>query len=44
MTGGGRAVTVERDLAYATVDGTEPGTPVVMYVHGGGWTRGDKGR
>jgi acetyl esterase/lipase len=53
MTGGGREVTVERDLTYATVDGAElcldiyrpaePGTPVVVYVHGGGWTRGDKG-
>src|SRR5690348_11298321 len=45
-------VTVERDLAYAVVDGVElcldiyrpaeTGTPVVVYVHGGGWTRGDK--
>jgi acetyl esterase/lipase len=53
MTGGACAVTIERDLAYATVDGAElcldiyrpaePGTPVVLYVHGGGWTRGDKG-
>jgi acetyl esterase/lipase len=52
MTGRGPAVAVEWDLAYATVDGSElcldiyrpadPGTPVVVYVHGGGWTRGDK--
>lgn len=51
-TGGGRAVAVERDLAYAHVDGAdlcldiyrpdEPGTPVVVYVHGGGWTWGDR--
>jgi acetyl esterase/lipase len=49
---GGATVTVEPDLAYATVDGTElcldiyrpaePGTPVVLYLHGGGWTRGDR--
>jgi acetyl esterase/lipase len=53
MTSRARAVTIERDLAYATVDGAElrldiyrsaePATPVVVYVHGGGWTRGDKG-
>jgi acetyl esterase/lipase len=49
---GGITVTVESDLAYATVDGTElcldiyrpaePDTPVVLYLHGGGWTRGDR--
>jgi acetyl esterase/lipase len=53
VTDAGRAVAVERDLGYATVDGTRlrldiyrpdgPGTPVVVYLHGGGWTRGDKG-
>jgi acetyl esterase/lipase len=52
MTGGRHEVTLERDLVYATVDGAElrldiyrpaePGTPVVVYVHGGGWTRSDK--
>ena len=53
MTGGGAyAVTVERDLVYATVDGADlcldiyrpgaQGTPVVLYVHGGGWIHGDK--
>ncbi|GHJ41735.1 alpha/beta hydrolase [Streptomyces sp. TS71-3] len=46
-------VTVERDITYATVDGTElrldvyrpaePGSPVVLYAHGGGWTRGGRG-
>lgn len=50
--GAGRTVTVERDLAYATVEGTEllldihrpdeEVTPVVVYAHGGGWSRGDK--
>jgi acetyl esterase/lipase len=53
MTSGARAVTIERDVVYATVDGAqlcldiyrpaEPGAPVVLYVHGGGWTRGDRG-
>ncbi|GHH71866.1 lipase [Streptomyces sulfonofaciens] len=53
MSGAGAvAVAVERDLAYASVDGSElrldvyrpaePDTPVVVYVHGGGWTRGDR--
>jgi acetyl esterase/lipase len=52
MTGGESPFRVDRDLAYATVDGAElrldiyrpaePGAPVVLYVHGGGWTRGDK--
>ncbi|MFC8571600.1 alpha/beta hydrolase fold domain-containing protein [Streptomyces sp. NPDC057245] len=46
-------VTVERGLVYATAGGTElrldvhrpdgPGTPVVLYAHGGGWTRDDRG-
>jgi acetyl esterase/lipase len=53
MTAGEYEVTVERDLTYATVDGedlrldiyrpAQPGTPVVVYAHGGGWSRGDKG-
>lgn len=52
MTSASHAVTVEPDLVYATADGTElhldvyrpagPGTPVVLYAHGGGWTRGDR--
>lgn len=52
MTGAEHAVTVEPDLRYATVDGVElyldihrsadPGAPVVVYAHGGGWTRGDR--
>lgn len=52
MTGEGRAVPVERDLAYATLGGTElsldiyraprRNAPVVLYAHGGGWTRSDK--
>lgn len=52
MTAGEYAVTVERDLTYATVDGedlrldiyrpAEPGAPVVVYAHGGGWSIGDK--
>ncbi|MFJ9030435.1 alpha/beta hydrolase fold domain-containing protein [Streptomyces sp. NPDC102274] len=52
MTGEVRAVPVERDLAYATHDGTElsldiyraaqPDATVVVYAHGGGWTRSDK--
>jgi acetyl esterase/lipase len=52
MTGGRHEVTLEQDLVYATVDEAElrldiyrpaePGTPVVVYVHGGGWTRSDK--
>ncbi|GAA5125741.1 alpha/beta hydrolase [Pseudonocardia adelaidensis] len=51
MTGGGEGVAVEQDLIYATVGGTElrfdiyragPGSPVVVYLHGGGWSRGDK--
>jgi acetyl esterase/lipase len=52
MAGEGRAIPVERDLAYATVDGTElsldiyrapqPDAVVVLYMHGGGWTRSDK--
>ncbi|MEV4314086.1 alpha/beta hydrolase [Actinocrispum sp. NPDC049592] len=43
---------IERDLVYATVDGTdlgldiyraaEPGAPVVVYAHGGGWSHGGK--
>ena len=45
---------VERDVTYCTIDGVAlkmdvytPGTmttpaPVVIYVHGGGWTGGDK--
>lgn len=51
--GDGRtAVTVESGVLFATVDGVElrldihrpalPGTPVVVYAHGGGWTRGDR--
>ncbi|WP_204071409.1 alpha/beta hydrolase [Planotetraspora phitsanulokensis] len=46
------SVTVENDLVFATAGGTElgldlyrapqPGAPVVMYVHGGGWRHGDK--
>lgn len=53
MAGEGHPIVVERDLVYATVDGAElrldiyrpaePDTPVVVYAHGGGWTRGDKG-
>ncbi|WP_112239983.1 alpha/beta hydrolase [Kribbella monticola] len=45
-------VTIEQDLVYATLDGTdlrldiyrpaEPDTPVVLYAHGGGWSRGEK--
>lgn len=45
-------VTVDRDRAFATVDGTtlgldlyrpaEADAPVVLYVHGGGWRSGDK--
>jgi acetyl esterase/lipase len=52
MTGEEHAVSVERDLAYATLDGTQlsldiyrapqRNAPVVLYVHGGGWTRTDK--
>jgi acetyl esterase/lipase len=48
----GRAVTVERDLVFTAPGERElrldihragqPGSPVVVYVHGGGWTRGDK--
>jgi acetyl esterase/lipase len=51
--GGEYDVSVDRDLMYATVDGTQlrldiyrpvgPDTPVVVYAHGGGWTRGDRG-
>lgn len=54
MTAGVYEVTVERDLTYATVDDedlrldiyrpTSPGTPVVVYAHGGGWSTGDKGQ
>ena len=50
MSGGPYTVTVERDLAYATPDGADlrldihrpagQGAPVVVYVHGGGWSRG----
>jgi acetyl esterase/lipase len=53
MAGGADPIVVERDLAYATVDGaelrldiyrsTEPAAPVVVYAHGGGWTHGDRG-
>ncbi|MFG1811384.1 alpha/beta hydrolase fold domain-containing protein [Streptomyces sp. NPDC049040] len=52
MSGGRHAVTVDRDLVYATVDGAElrldihrpagEGAPVVVYAHGGGWSRGDR--
>jgi acetyl esterase/lipase len=45
-------VTVDRDRAFATVGGARLGldlyrpaeaeTPVVLYVHGGGWRSGDK--
>lgn len=52
MTGPDSGVTVERDLVYARVDGAElrldvyrpagPDTPVVVYAHGGGWSRGDR--
>jgi acetyl esterase/lipase len=47
-------VTVERDVTYCTVDGvplkmdiyhptiTNRAVPVLLYVHGGGWTKGDK--
>ena len=47
--------TIERDVTYCTVDGVElkmdvyyPSEnngrfPVAMYVHGGGWHKGDKG-
>jgi acetyl esterase/lipase len=48
----GRNGTAQRDLIYATVDGAElrldlhraqdADAPVVVYVHGGGWTRGDR--
>lgn len=44
--------TVEADLLYATAGGVElrldvhrspdPAAPVVVYAHGGGWTRGDR--
>ena len=44
---------IERGLRYATVDGVElrldlyravqPDSPVVLYAHGGGWSRGDRG-
>ncbi|MDQ0381206.1 alpha/beta hydrolase [Amycolatopsis thermophila] len=43
---------VERDLTYAVVDGVplrldihraaQPGAPVVVYAHGGGWSRGTR--
>ena len=47
------APTLERDLVYATVDGHDltldlyrPGTsglhPAIVFVHGGGWSSGDK--
>jgi acetyl esterase/lipase len=52
MTAGPYKVEVERDLAYATVDGADllmdlyrpaaRGAPVVVYAHGGGWSRGDR--
>ncbi|MEW1568408.1 MULTISPECIES: alpha/beta hydrolase [unclassified Streptomyces] len=52
MTADPYAVAIERDLSYATVEGAilrldiyrpaAQGTPVVVYVHGGGWTRGDR--
>ncbi|MFI5612658.1 alpha/beta hydrolase fold domain-containing protein [Amycolatopsis sp. NPDC051903] len=42
----------DRDLVYATVDGAQlrldvyrapgSGAPVVLYLHGGGWSRGDR--
>lgn len=46
-------VRVERDLEYATVDGNSlaldlylpdkmKNPPLIVWVHGGGWTRGDK--
>ncbi|MFF4594400.1 alpha/beta hydrolase fold domain-containing protein [Amycolatopsis sp. NPDC001319] len=45
-------MTADRDLVYATVGGTRlmvdihhapaAGAPVVLYLHGGGWTRGDR--
>ncbi|MBY8881316.1 alpha/beta hydrolase [Actinacidiphila acidipaludis] len=51
--GGPHAVEVERGLRYATAGGTElrldlyraarPDSPVVVYAHGGGWSRGDRG-
>ncbi|MCX6093472.1 MAG: alpha/beta hydrolase fold domain-containing protein [Candidatus Bipolaricaulota bacterium] len=48
-----QAVRVERDLIYATVDGVDlkldlflPASaglhPAIVFVHGGGWTSGDK--
>lgn len=47
------AVRIDRDLTYAVVDGIRlrldiyrPAgvtAPVVVYLHGGGWSRGDKG-
>jgi acetyl esterase/lipase len=46
------SVTVERDLAYATVDGTklrldlyrapQRDAPLVVYLHGGGWRSGSR--
>src|SRR3954471_17625960 len=52
MTGGQYEITVERDVAYATDEWVDllmdiyrpaaPGTPVVVYAHGGGWSRGDR--
>jgi acetyl esterase/lipase len=53
MTDGAvQEVTVERDLPYAKVEGAElyldihrpvmGRGPVVLYAHGGGWTRGDR--
>jgi len=51
----GQASEVERDVTYCTADGVQlkmdiyyPGIdekpqPVLVYVHGGGWTKGDKG-